>query len=219
MSIYDGALWLFGSVGNIGAEDGEFFTHAMVRQALATHGSRPLSVYINSYGGLADEGVAIHNLLKSHAGKITVTIDGLAASASSLIAMAGADIAIRRGSLMMIHDPSVVAGGTANDLEKTASSLHILGDQMAEIYASRSGKSVTKVRNMMIAETWFSPEEAVRQGFADRVDIVVSKAAASTTRRAGRATAAAMQLGQTADGSRNVWNTIAANYWTRKRTR
>lgn len=177
MNLYDGALWLTGYVGQI--TDEEFFTQSMVRQALAKHGSRPLTVYLNSGGGFCDEGMGIHNLLKAHPKEVTIIVDGMAASIASVIAMAGDEIVMRRGSTMMIHDPSVSFNGTAKEFERTAETLHTQANELAAIYAARTKRPLDEIRALMVAETWYSPEQAVRAGFADRVDTIGARVAAS----------------------------------------
>ena len=172
----DGKLFLYGEVGDA---PGEHFTLRMVREALAKHGDSPLTVYINSGGGFLSEGLGIHNALKSHAGRVTTVVDGIAASSASLIAMAGAEIVMRRGSTMMIHDPSFSTSGTAADHEKSGRALTAMADGMAAIYAARSGLAIEAVRVLMVAETWMTDEQAVAAGFATRVEDVGARAAAS----------------------------------------
>ena len=153
MSIYsNGTLWLFGDVGSF--EGGDHFTATMVRDALALHGAGPLTVMINSGGGFCSEGVAIHNMLKRHQANVTVVIDGVAASAGSLIAMAGDEIVVRRGSTIMLHDPASPSHGTAADHQRSFQTLDMIATEMAGIYAARSRKSVAEVRKLMVAETW-----------------------------------------------------------------
>ena len=92
-----------------------------VRAALRAGG--PVTVSVNSPGGVATEGLAIYNVLKAHAGRVDVVVDSIAASAASLIAMAGDSIAMRDGAMIMIHDPSAVTVGTAADHQKSAAVL------------------------------------------------------------------------------------------------
>src|SRR5262249_32295537 len=138
---------------------------ATVRAALRAGG--PVQVNINSYGGVATEGLAIYNLLKAHAARVDVTVDAVAASAASLIAMAGDRIEMRAGSLLMIHDPAAVAIGTAATMEQTRDVLEKMANQYAGIYAARSGQTVERVREMMLAESWLTGPEAVDAGLAD----------------------------------------------------
>lgn len=139
-------------------------TAADVRALLRAGG--PVELSINSPGGIAHEGLAIFNLLRAHPGRIDVTVDALAASAASLIAMAGDTITMRAGALMMIHDPSGVTVGPASAHEKSRDVLDKMGDQFAQIYAQRSGLSKSRVRAMMREELWMDPAESVENGFA-----------------------------------------------------
>jgi ATP-dependent protease ClpP protease subunit len=159
-----GELVLYGDVGDMWG-DGSGFTGREVIEALAEHGKAPIAVRLNSGGGYAREGVAIYNALKVH-GEVTIYVDAMAASAASVIAMAGSKIVMRDGALMMIHDPSGVTVGTAKDHQETASSLDKLGGIIAGIYSDRTGIDAAEIRTMMLAETWLDADEAVEIGFA-----------------------------------------------------
>jgi ATP-dependent protease ClpP protease subunit/phage major head subunit gpT-like protein len=139
-------------------------TAADVRAALRKGG--PVAVSINSPGGVATEGLAIFNLLKNHSDRVDVTVDSIALSAGSLIAMAGDSITMREGSLMMIHDPSGVTIGPASAHEKSRDVLDKMGGEFAKIYAQRSGLSEGEARKLMLKETWMDSTEAVDLGFA-----------------------------------------------------
>lgn len=130
-----------------------------------------VTVRMNSGGGDAFEGVAIKNVLRSHAGHVTVIVEGLAASAASVIAVGGADrLIMRPGAELMIHDAWTFVDGNAADLEKTAADLERTSQAMAEIYADKAGTSPEVMRQMMRDETWFSAQEAVDAGLADAVE-------------------------------------------------
>lgn len=127
-----------------------------------------LTVRINSPGGYVTEGLAIFNYLKDHPAQISMVVDSLSASIASLITMAGDEIIMQRGALMMIHNPWNMAMGDANELRRAADVLDKMGSSMAGIYAERSGQSVEAVQAVMDAETWFTGAEAVEAGFASR---------------------------------------------------
>lgn len=127
-----------------------------------------LQVHINSPGGAAWDGVAIMNALRRHKARVTVTVDGLAASAASVIAMGADEIIMNRGAQMMIHDASGYAYGPAELMEGTAELLHKLSDSLADIYAARAGGTSAKWRDAMRAESWYTATEAVEAGLADR---------------------------------------------------
>ena len=127
-----------------------------------------IEVHLNSPGGIAFDGVTIMNLLKDHPANVTVYVDGLAASAASIIAMAGDEVVMGRGAQMMIHDAATWSAGNADQLRKDAEVLDGLSQAMAEVYAERTGKTAAEMRDAMRAETWYSDAEAVEAGLADR---------------------------------------------------
>lgn len=129
-----------------------------------------LTVHINSPGGSAWDGIAIMNALRRHPARVEVVVDGLAASAASVVAMAGDVVTMNRGAQMMIHDASGGAWGNAELLEGTAKTLHKLSDSYADIYAARAGGDRETWRAAMRAETWYTAEEAVSAGLADAWD-------------------------------------------------
>jgi ATP-dependent Clp protease protease subunit len=174
MPVYvDGELVLYGFVGENYWDEG--FTAREVLEALAEHGrSNDLTVRINSGGGYLDDGIAIYNALVAHKGRVTVEIDAMAASSASVIAMAGEEIIMREGALMMIHEPSTAGWGTASDMESTAGVLRKQGRLMAEIYAERSGQTLDAVLAAMASTTWMTGPEAVATGYATSTGTAVS---------------------------------------------
>jgi ATP-dependent protease ClpP protease subunit len=138
---------------------------ASVRAALRKGGA--VTVSINSPGGIATEGLAIYNLLNNHPARVDVTVDSIALSAGSLIAMAGDRITMREGALMMIHDPSGVTIGPASAHEKSRDTLDKMAGEFAKIYAQRTGLSEDEARTLMLEETWMNSTEAVDLGFAE----------------------------------------------------
>lgn len=128
-----------------------------------------LVLHLNSPGGVASEGVAIANVLRAHRAKVTVRVDGLAASAASVIAMAGDEVIMGVGAQMMIHDPWSLAIGNAAELAKEQRALDSVGDSIAATYAAKAGGASADWRAVMQAEAWYTAEEAVEAGLADRV--------------------------------------------------
>lgn len=128
-----------------------------------------LELRLNSPGGSVFDAVAIYNALQRHDGKVTVTIDGIAASAASYIAMAGDEIVMPENAFLMIHDPSGLVMGTAGDMRDMAEALDKIGGSLIKGYAAKSGKSDDEIATLMAAETWFDAAEAVEAGFADRI--------------------------------------------------
>ena len=164
--LVNGELMLYGTVGrNFWEDDG--FTASDVINALATMRGQPVTVRINSAGGYTHEGTAIYNALAMHNGEVTVYIDSMAASAASLIAMAGKKIIMRRGASMMIHDPWVMAEGDAEELRKDIEYLETVAEGMATIYAARTGRDRAECRADMKEEIWLTAEAAVEKGYAD----------------------------------------------------
>lgn len=169
--IVDGTeLVLTGTVGDLffGMED--HFTQTQVVIALSEIGrDRDITVRINSPGGIAYEGAAIHAALAQHRGRKTIFVEGIAASAASVIAMAGDEVVMTPGSLLMIHDPAGGTFGTVETHQESIRALTALATTMAALYADRTGNTVEQERRVMRAETWFTPEEAVAARYADRV--------------------------------------------------
>lgn len=127
------------------------------------------SVRINSPGGNVFEGVTISNLLRAQGKPINVTVDGVAASIASIIALAGDTIAMGQGAMFMIHNASTMASGCAGDLRGMAETLDKISATMAETYAAKTGKTVEAIQALMDAETWFTADESVKEGFATSV--------------------------------------------------
>ena len=175
----------------------------LARDISALDDTRELVVRINSPGGNVYDGVAILNSLRGHPGKVTVVIDGLAASAASVIAMGGDEIVMNRNSELMIHNGSAVAMGGAEDMRRMADRLEAVNANLATIYAERAGGTPEDWRAVMAAETWYSAEEAVAAGLADRVEAgaadaraVAAKFDLSIFAHAGRSNAPAPRLPQ-----------------------
>lgn len=176
-------LTLYGTVG-ASWWDEEYFTAKQVREQLAGM-SGDLLVRINSGGGIATEGQAIYTALKDYRskGRVTVQVDGVAASAASLIAMAGEEIIMRLGAWMLIHDPATpwtMGRGTEEDHRKEAELLAVISNAYAEIYAERSGLSREEARQVMKDETVIDGTMAVDLGFADRVETEAQAEPAAT---------------------------------------
>lgn len=156
--------------GTIASEEwwGDESTPRQLREELSGISGK-VTVIINSGGGDVWAGVAMYNALKELDARVTVRVDGLAASIASVIAMAGDEIIMSPGSNMMIHKASTWAGGNADDLAKTIEMLESIEGSIGQIYADRTGKTVDEIQALLNAETWFTAQEAVDAGFADRV--------------------------------------------------
>lgn len=130
--------------------------------------AKTINVRINSPGGDFFGGVAIYNALVRHSARVLVDVDGLAASVASVIAMAGDEVRMGRGTFLMIHDPWVGMIGNSAELRETAALLDKIAEGIAEIYAERTGKTERELLDLMREETWFNAVEAVEAGFADQ---------------------------------------------------
>lgn len=128
-----------------------------------------VTVWLNSPGGDVFAASQIYNMLKEYKGKVTVKIDGIAASAASVIAMAGVEILMSPVAMMMIHNPSTVIFGEATDLQSGIDMLSEVKEGIINAYEQKTGLSRSKISKMMDAETWFSAKKAVELGFADKV--------------------------------------------------
>lgn len=161
----EATVYIYGDIGGwfggVVAED--------VAKEIAALDVETLNVRMNSPGGLVFDGVAIYNALAAHKANVVVTIEGIAASIASVIAMAGDTIRIGEGSSMMVHKPWSFAMGDAEVLRKEAEVLDILEGGIVDIYAARTGKSAKDIADMLAAETWLRGQAAVDEGFADEM--------------------------------------------------
>ena len=153
--------------GPIGGWDG--ITAAKFKQALDEHGANAseIIVNINSPGGDVFDGVSIHNLLVSHDANVTTRVYGLAASAASVIAIAGDTVEMGEGSFLMIHNAWSLAMGDTREMAKMSRTLAAIDKELAASYAAHTGIDTDEIKSMMDAETWISAADAVDQGFAD----------------------------------------------------
>lgn len=136
-----------------------------------------LRVFINSDGGDVFAGQAIHSMLKRHKAKVTVYIDGLAASIASVIAMAGDVVLMPRNAMMMIHNPWTIALGDANEFRQMADELDKIRESVVTTYQAKTGMETDEIIKLLDAETWMTAEEAVGMGFADEIEATKNVAA------------------------------------------
>lgn len=142
-------------------------TAKRVASQLRAIGDRPVEVQINSPGGDMFEGIGIYNILREHPQPITVKVMGMAASAASVIAMAGDVVEIGAASFLMIHNCWVLAAGNRHDMRETADFLEPFDTAMVDVYASRSGQDPKAIAKWMDGETFMSGSQAIERGFAD----------------------------------------------------
>lgn len=151
--------------GWFGATAGEFAS------ALDAIDAEEIELQVNSPGGDVFEALAIMNSLRRHPARVVAQVDGMAASAASLIVAGGSDeVVMGLGAELMIHNPMAMTRGDADLHRDSADRLDRVGDSIARIYRTKAGGEVADWRAAMTAETWYSAEEAVEAGLADRVD-------------------------------------------------
>lgn len=159
-------LYMYGDIGE--SFWGEGITAAQVSAELnAAPNAKAITVRLNSPGGNAFEGVAIYNLLKNHPAPVTVVVDGLAASAASIIAMAGDKVVMSTGTMLMIHPAMMLSYGTSVDMRSNAEVLEKVTGVMADVYSRKTELPKPELLDLMYAETWMTPDDAINRGFAD----------------------------------------------------
>ena len=134
-----------------------------------TSGTGDITLWINSPGGDVFAAAQIYNMLMDYQGDVHVIIDGLAASAASVIAMAGTTVSMSPVAMMMIHNPWTFAQGEAKDMGKVIEMLGEIKESIINAYELRTGLSRTKISHLMDSESWFNAKKAVELGFADKV--------------------------------------------------
>lgn len=145
------------------------FTAKRMAGALRAIGQKPVTVSINSPGGDMFEGLAIYNMLRDHKAEVTVKVMGYAASAASIIAMAGDKIQMGLGSFFMIHNAWGAVIGNRHDFVEASTVFESFDSAMAGIYVARTGQDAKKIAKMMDAKTWIAATESKALGFADEI--------------------------------------------------
>ena len=150
-------------------------------------GSGDITVWINSPGGDCVAAAQIYNMLMDYKGNVTVKIDGIAASAASVIAMAGTKVMVSPVSMLMIHNPATMAFGDSAEMQKAIAMLEEVKESIINAYEIKTGLSRAKISHLMDAETWMNANMAIELGFADEImkrdtqDEAVSLPAASAS--------------------------------------
>ncbi|WP_340583911.1 head maturation protease, ClpP-related [Brucella pseudintermedia] len=165
----DATISIFDVIGEDGWT-GSGVTAKRISAALRSIGNKDITVRINSPGGDMFEGIAIYNLLRTHPAKVTVEVLGWAASAASIIAMAGDDIRMGLGSFMMVHNAWGLVIGNRHDLREAAELFDQFDAALADIYEARTGMARVEIERLMDAGTFMTAAQAVECGFADAVD-------------------------------------------------
>lgn len=147
---------------------GDEVTPELFRRELVS-GNGDITVWINSPGGDVFAAAQIYNMLKDYKGNVTVKVDALAASAASVIAMAGTTVQMSPVAMMMIHNPMTVAIGDSEEMKKAGAMLDEVKESIMNAYEIKTGLNRTKVSHLMDAESWFNARKAVELGFADEI--------------------------------------------------
>jgi ATP-dependent Clp endopeptidase proteolytic subunit ClpP len=162
-------LKIYGAIGDWAGWLDDYVTASQVYDFLADNKDQDVDVYINSGGGVVDDGIAIYNALKRHQGKVTIYVDGIAASAASVIAMAGDEVIMYESSMMMVHEPWTMTAGNADGMRKTADVLDMRRDQLLAAYREKTGIDDNDLKALLADETWLSADDALAFGFIDRI--------------------------------------------------
>ena len=197
----DVEIQIYGDIGFWGTDAEQFAAKLDEMAGAATS----IVVAINSMGGDVFDAFTIYNALRRHAGKVTGRVDGVAASAASLILMACDTIEMPSNAMLMIHNPHTVAAGEAGDLRKLADLLDSTSDNMLAAYVERSGRTEQEVRAIMDAETWLTAAQAKEHGFCDAIaDPIRIAAYAGAARLAARFAAVPAEVMAALEGDGEV---------------
>lgn len=153
---------------------GDEVTPKMFKDDLLS-GTGDITVWINSPGGDVFAAAQIYNMLMEYTGKVTVKIDGLAASAASVIAMAGGDVYMSPVSMLMIHNPSTIAIGDSEEMLRAKALLDEVKESIINAYELKTGLSRIKLSHLMDAESWMNANKAIELGFADKIMFMESE--------------------------------------------
>lgn len=163
----DNILFLNGTIAEESWFDDEV-TPQLFKSELENH-KGDITVWINSPGGDCIAAAQIYNMLIEHKGNVTIKIDGIAASAASVIAMAGTEVYMSPVSMLMIHNPMTVAFGNQTEMQKAIDMLNEVKASIINAYEIKTGLSRKKLSEMMDAETWMDVHKAIELGFADGI--------------------------------------------------
>jgi ATP-dependent Clp protease protease subunit len=160
-------LFLNGTIAEESWFDDEV-TPALFKDELNS-GEGDITVWINSPGGDCIAAAQIYNMLMDYKGNVTVKIDGIAASAASVIAMAGNKVIVSPVSMIMIHNPATIAAGDTAEMQKAIAMLDEVKESIINAYEIKTGLSRARLSHLMDAETWMDANSAIELGFADEI--------------------------------------------------
>jgi len=165
-------IYLYSEIGYWGITAGQF------ADALNAQRGKSITLRINSPGGDVFDGLAMYSLLSTWPAPVTAQIDGLAASAASVVMLGASSVSMTKGAFVMVHNAWGVSLGNANDMRDFASVLDQIDANLADLYAAKSGASAKDWRDIMSAETWFNADQAIAAKLVDNViDAPAAKAA------------------------------------------
>ncbi|AMG69494.1 ClpP-like prohead protease/major capsid protein fusion protein [Morganella morganii] len=171
-------IYIYDEIGGWGISAKQFS-----KELLALGDVSQINLHIHSPGGEVFDGIAIYNQLKGHDAKITVYIDGLAASMASVIAMVGDTVIMPENAMMMIHKPWGIAWGDADEMRDYADLLDKLENVLIPAYVAKTGKTAEEIAAMLEEETWMNGDECLSHGFADQLTAPVQAMACITSKR------------------------------------
>ena len=157
-------------------------------------GNGPITIWLNSPGGDCIAASQIYSMLMDYAGEVTIKIDGIAASAASVIAMAGTKVLMAPTALMMIHNPMTMAWGDKSEMTKAIEMLDEVKESIVNAYEIKTGMSRAKISHLMDSETWMNANKAIELGFADDILEDKKKCAADETAFSFAARSSEMRL-------------------------
>ena len=158
-------LYLDGTIAEESWFDDDVTPKAFKTDLIAGEGD--IVIWINSPGGDCIAASQIYTMLMDYKGRVTVKIDGIAASAASVIAMAGTEVLMAPTALMMVHNPLTIAIGDSEEMQKAISMLDEVKESIINAYEIKTGQSRAKLSHLMDAETWLNANKAIELGFAD----------------------------------------------------
>lgn len=161
-------LYLDGVISESSWYDDEI-TPKMFKEDLDKFSNKDITVFLNSPGGCCFAAASIYNMLKEHKGKVTVKIDALAASAASVIAMAGDEVLMSPVAMIMVHNPYTIIFGESSDLKSGIDMLDEIKQSLINAYEAKTGLGRVTISNMMDNESWMNAKKAVELGFADGI--------------------------------------------------
>ena len=175
-------LYIYGDITDNHLMDSDVTNYDVV-QRLQEMDANEIHVYINSYGGSVSAGLAIYNALKRHPAQVVTYCDGMACSIASVIFMAGDIRIMNKASLLMIHNAWTYAEGNAEELRKQADDLEKITSASIAAYMTHVNLSKPKLKALMDAETWLTPKEALRYGFASQIEAVETGAPSQSAKK------------------------------------